>query len=166
MKGPVPGQLCRFLLGTWHRKSHNPRGKLTWLAGKWTMNEDVGFLFENGDISLPAMLVYWKVSSLFCHATARSLSMGVLKSQMLEAEWSFQAASMDFLFEFGSPHSNIWVLNPEFSGVALKKMQHLRQFVLMPRCLDPGRLGSMLRLIVVRCSPSQQQVPVVIRISY
>ena len=48
----------QVLLGTWHRKSHNPRGKLTWLAGKWTMNEDVGFLFENGDISLPAMLVY------------------------------------------------------------------------------------------------------------
>ena len=36
-----------------------PSGKLTWLAGKWTRNEDV-FPIENEDLSI-AMLVYWRV---------------------------------------------------------------------------------------------------------
>ena len=38
-----------------------PSGKLTWLAGKWTMNESMYFLWKMGDISAIAMLVYWRV---------------------------------------------------------------------------------------------------------
>ena len=67
---------CLFGKNQLERSVHLPYGKLRWLAGKWSLFEDV-FPIESGDFPAIAMLDYWSVSFGNCwRSTAYLLKRG------------------------------------------------------------------------------------------